>query len=278
MSSPLYHRRVNLFRLIQTVEKENQMKKKRDIFGWVGMILLVCFVLLSACGGMDKKGEAEKHFKIGVQYFEEHQLEEALKELRLAVKLNPEHADAHYNLGGLYHLVKAYSQAIKEYEEVLRIDPNYPRIHTAFANLYYVRGLMAWGRAVKMDRITFWLPDTTRKLPFEDKDGLVELIQEYHNRVDVDTADAETFSKLSQAYFVLAAEEYQKAVQASAVDTTAQLYLGLTYSEQGYPDKAMTQHEILKKLDPNSAELLITILQQKEKEKTQIEESPKGGI
>ncbi len=254
------------------------MNKKRDIFDWVGMILLASFVLLSACGGVDKMEEAEKHFKLGVQYFEERQLEEALKELRQAIELNPQHAGGRYHLGGLYHLVKAYSQAIKEYEEVMRIDPDYPRIHTAFANLYYVRGLMAWGRAVKMDKITFWFPDTTRKLPFEDRDGLVELIQEYHNRVDADTADAETFSKLSQAYFILAAEEYQKAVQASAVDTTAQLYLGLTYSEQGYPDKAMTQHKILKKLDPNSAELLLTVLQQKEKEKTQIEESKKGGI
>lgn len=254
------------------------MKKKRDIFAWVGMILLASSVLLLACGSVDKKEQAEKHYKLGIQYFEEERVEEAIKELRRAIELNPEHADAHYHLGGLYHLVKAYTQTVKEYEEVLRIDPNYPKIYTAFANLYYTRGLMAWGRAVKMDKMAYWFPDTTRKLPFEDRDGLVELIKEYRNRVDADTANAETFSKLSQAYFILAAEEYQKAVQANAADTTAQLYLGLTYSELGYSDKSMAQHEVLKKLDPNSAELLLTMLRQKENEKKQIEESKRRGI
>ena len=254
------------------------MRREKRVGGWMALVLglsLLAF-LLSGCGG-DKKEQARQHLKVGVQYFEEKEMDEALRELKKAVELDPDFADAHFNLGGLYHALKAYSLAIKEYQEVQRLDPAYPRIHTSFANLYYERGLMAWGRAVKFDRLAFWLPDTTRELPFESKDELLKLIEQYQNTVRSDTADAETFSKLSQAYFVLAEEEYLKAVQANAADTTAQLYLGLTYSERGYRNRAMAQYEVLKKISPNAAELLLSVLTQKEREKDQIEQFKKAG-
>lgn len=254
------------------------MRREKRVGGWMALVLALSVLafLLGGCGG-DKREQARKHLKIGVQYFEEKEMDEALTELRKAVELDPEFAEARFNLGGLYHALKAYSLAIKEYQEVLRLDPAYPRIHTSFANLYYERGLMAWGRAVKFDRLAFWLPDTTRKLPYEGTDGLLKLIDQYQNTVKSDTVDAETFSKLSQAYFILAEGEYQSAVQANAADTTAQLYLGLTYSELGYRDKAMARYETLKKLSPNAAELLLSVLTQKEREKEQIEEFKKAG-
>ncbi len=252
-------------------------KKKTGIWSWAKVVLVVSLFLFFS-GGCGKKAEqAKKHFDLGVQYLEEHQPEEALRELRRAIQLDPDYADAHFYLGGLYHAGKAYTSAIKEYEEVFRINPNYPRIYTAFANLYYERGLKAWGKAVKLDRLTYWLPDTLRQLPFKDRDELVELIEEYQNKLRADTLDAEIFSKLSQSSFLLAAEDYQKAIQADSFDTNAQLYLGLTYSEQGYPYKAMAQYETLKKLAPNAGELLLGMLKRKEKEKQHLEELKKGG-
>jgi Tfp pilus assembly protein PilF len=255
------------------------MKQSRNAFAWAGMMALVGLFLLSGCGGGggNKTGQAEEHFKLGAQYFADKQMEDALRELKKALELNPEHTHARYYLGSLYHTAKAYSWALKEYKELLRIDPNYPRIHTGFANLYYERGLMAWSRAVKRDQMAYWLPDTTRELPFKDKDGLFELVQEYHNKIEVDSADAETYSKLSQAYFILAGEEYEIAVKADPKDTTAQLYLGMTYSEQGYPYKAWSQHEVLKEFDPSAAELLRTILEQKEKEESDMKQAKKQG-
>jgi Tfp pilus assembly protein PilF len=246
-------------------------------FAWAGLILLAVFFLLSGCGGGNKVEQAEEHFKLGAQYFEEKQMEDALRELQKAVELNPQHTDASYYLGSLYHVLKAYSRAIKEYEELLRVDPNYPKVHTAFANLYYERGLMMWSRAVRLDQMAYWLPDTTRKLPFKDKAELTHLVQEYLNKVNVDSADGETFSKLSQAYFILAGDEYEMAVKANPKDTTGQLYLGMTYSELGYPDKAWARYEVIKQFDPSAAELLNTVLKQKEKEKADMEKAKRQG-
>jgi len=251
------------------------VKKKARILGWTGTVLVVSLFLFFFSGCGNKRDQAKEHVDLGIAYFEERKAEEALQEFRQAIQVDPDYADAHFHMGGLLHALKAYPSAIKEYEEVLRINPYYPKIHTAMANIYYERGLRAWGRAIKLDRLTYWEPDTLRQLPFKDRDELVDLIEGYQEKLTADTVDAETFSKLSQAYFVLASEEYQKAVQANPSDTSAQLYLGLTYSEQGYPARAMAQHGILKNLDPRAGELLLTVLKQKENESEELKESKK---
>jgi Tfp pilus assembly protein PilF len=245
--------------------------KRISFFFWALMLSVVSLCLLFALGCGENTDQAQKHVDLGLQYFEEEEMEEALKEFRQAIQLDPDNADAHYYLGGLYHATRAYTASINQYQKVLQINPYYPKIHTAIANVHYERGLKAWGIAVKLDRTTYWFPDTLRKLPFDTKEELMQLIEGYQNKLRADSIDAETFSKLSQAYYILAVEEYQKAIQADSTDTTAQLYLGLTYSEQGYPHNAESQYEITKRLDSNQADILRNFLDQKKREKEQAE-------
>jgi Tfp pilus assembly protein PilF len=248
------------------------------ISGWITVVVAVLFFvsLFSGCQG-DKGEQAKKHFEKGVEQFGKKQMQEALSEFQKAVELNPDYADARFYLGGLHHTLKDYDAALGEYKKVMQLDPGYPGIHTATANIYYELGLTSWGRAVKLDRTSFWLPDTSRKLPYQDRAELDKLIEDYLKTVRSDTVDAETVSKLSQAYFILAAQEYENAIQANASDTGAQLYLGLTYSEQGYDQRAWDQHELLKELAPSAADMLQSVLNQKEKEKEQLENLKKGG-
>ncbi|NIM99238.1 MAG: tetratricopeptide repeat protein [candidate division Zixibacteria bacterium] len=237
------------------------------------LVILAGGLFLLFCGGCKKKSDqARKHVEVGLEHFKKQEMQEALKEFKQAVQLDPINADAHFYLGGIYHAARAYDASIREYTEVLRINPRYRRIHTVIANIHYERGLRAWGKAVKLDRVTYWLPDTLRQLPFGRREELLGLVEDYEGKARADSGDAETFSRLSQAYFLLAAEEYEKAVKADPNDTTAQLYLGLTYAEQGYPYKAMAQYEITKKLDSNQGELLLAVLKQKEREKEGLEQ------
>jgi tetratricopeptide (TPR) repeat protein len=253
------------------------MQKKIGLTGLTVTLLIVSLLLFFtvACG--KKAEQAKKHFDQAVQYEEQKMPEEALKEYKQAIQLNPQYADAHYRLGALYHTLNAYSSAVDEYQKVLEIDPNYRGIHTAMAHVYYVRGMTAWVKAMKLDQMTYWYADTSRQLPYQDKAELLNLIKTYQNSLKTDTTDATTFSKLSQANYVLAVDEYQKAIEENPSDTSAILYLALTYSEQGYPQKAMAQYENLQKVDPRAAGVLQKMFDQKEKEKEYYESMDKKG-
>ncbi|MCK4428453.1 MAG: tetratricopeptide repeat protein, partial [candidate division Zixibacteria bacterium] len=174
-------------------------------------------------------------------------------------------AEAHFRLGIIYQVLKGYGQAITEFEEVLKIDPNFLWVHTAIGNVYYERGIKALMRAIKFDW-SYLVPDTLKETSYKNKDELKKAIDNYLTTIESDTANAAAFSKLSQAYFTWAQDEYQQAIAVDSSDTIAQLQLGLTFSERGYQNKAMNQYEVLKNLDPRAAEMLLQVLRQKEQE------------
>jgi tetratricopeptide (TPR) repeat protein len=250
-------------------------KKHIPRLTWVMPLVCVIMLLIGAC--KTKVEQAKEHFDKGVQLETQNMMEEALQEFKQAIQLDPNYADAHFHLGSVYHYLEAYTLAIDEYEKVIQINPNYPKGHTALANVYYVQGIRGWGKAVKLDQSKYWQADTLRQLPFKDRADLVKLMEDYLNKLKTDADNAEIISKLSQAYYLLAVEEYQKAIQVNSSDTAALLYLGLTYSELGYPQKVMAQYESLKKVDSRSAELLDDMLKQKEKEEQYLEELKKKG-
>lgn len=208
---------------------------------------------------------AEAHYELGILYEEKEDLRAAFQEFQEVIRINPDYAEAHLHLGTIYHRLRGYSQALTEYQEVQRIDPNFPRIHTAIGNVYYERGIRAWGRAITFNW-SYLLPDTTKEITYKSRDDLIRALEGYIDSVDLDTTNAEAFHKLSQAYFLLAQEEYEKAIAVNSADTVAQLQLGLTFSERGYQNRAMEQYEVLKTLHPRAAETLLQVILHKEKD------------
>lgn len=276
------------------------MKKEAKVLVWVGLILLMgCFLLCT--GGCKKRADqakkhyeqaleyhqqelpdqaiaelhqaikldpkyADAHYELGVLYHEKTDHNNAVRELKEAIKINPDYAEAHFRLGIIYQVLRGYSQAIDEYEEVQRINPGFPRIHTAIGNVHYERGLRAWGAAIKLDWNSYLHPDTSKEISYKNKDELKKAIDDYLTIIESDTSDPAALSKLSQAYYLWAHDEYQKAIAADSVDSVAHLQLGLTYSERGYQDKAMEQYEILKRLDARGADMLLQVIRHKEEE------------
>jgi tetratricopeptide (TPR) repeat protein len=226
---------------------------------------------------------AEAHYELGVLYQEKADQEgalreiqqaeadygNALRELQQAIKTNPDYAEAHFHLGSVYQVLGGYDQAINEFEEVLRINLNFPRIHTAIGNVYYLKGITAYKRAIRLDWWSYLRPDTLKEIPYKDKDELKKAIENYIGATQSDTNNAAAYSKLSQAYYTWAQDEYQKAIAVDSLDTNAQLFLGLTFLERGYPNKATLQYEVLKNLDPKAANMLLQITQREEQEATE---------
>ena len=275
------------------------MENKTKILIWTGLILLINCFLFYTWGCKKQMDKAKKHYELGVEYRQQKlpdqaitELQQAIKidpnyaeahyelgvlyykkedyngafrELQQAIKINPDYADAHFRLGIIYQSLGGYKQALAGFDEVIRINPNFPRIHTAIGNVYYERGLKALVRAARLDW-SYLLADTLKEISYKNKDELKKAIENYISAIESDTTNAAAFSKLSQAYYTWAQDEYQKAIAVDSSDTVAQLQLGLTFSERGYQNKAMNQYEVLKNLNPRAADMLLQVIQQKEEE------------
>src|SRR3989338_5034923 len=77
----------------------------------------------------------DAHNIIGLIYAKQGQIDEAIKEFLTVLKLNPDDAIAHYNLAGVYSRKGLYEKAIEELEIVLRLKPDYTQAREALESL-----------------------------------------------------------------------------------------------------------------------------------------------
>ncbi len=75
-------------------------------------------------------------YKIGTIYFDNNQLEEAIKYFKRVIQLVPEHKLALFNLGNAYTRLGNYEEAIKYWRQVISIDPNFTRAHFNLGLVY----------------------------------------------------------------------------------------------------------------------------------------------
>ncbi len=81
-------------------------------------------------------GYIEVHNNLAVTYDKMNRFEEAIAELEEALRLNPAYIEAHSNLGNIYARAGMYEEAIKELHEALRLNPGYAVAHNNLGNIY----------------------------------------------------------------------------------------------------------------------------------------------
>ncbi|MGB8217155.1 MAG: tetratricopeptide repeat protein [Candidatus Methanoperedens sp.] len=78
----------------------------------------------------------EVHNNLGVTYDRMGKPDEAVNELKVALNLNPNYAEAHCNLGNIYTSAGRYEEAAGELEEALKINPELAIGHNNLGNIY----------------------------------------------------------------------------------------------------------------------------------------------
>ena len=89
-------------------------------------------LLLAACGSYSP---LESHYNLGVEYYDDGKLPDAIREYRMAIDDNPSNVRAHYNLAVCYHDQGKKAEAAAEYGEVLKIDARNARALVGQASL-----------------------------------------------------------------------------------------------------------------------------------------------
>jgi len=112
---------------------------------WTTAIAGACLVgvaLLTGCtpSARDVDRQAVTAMNRGVKLAKEQKYEEAVAQLKEALRLDPGLAEAHYHLGSVREALGEATKAIEDYTEAIRIKPDYADAFNERANVYYALG------------------------------------------------------------------------------------------------------------------------------------------
>ncbi len=79
---------------------------------------------------------------LGLAYKEKDNLEAAVKEYKMALKLDPMYANAQSNLGICYFDLGLVDEAIVEFKKAIRIKPNHANAHYNLGIAYGEKGMI----------------------------------------------------------------------------------------------------------------------------------------
>src|SRR5881394_1865017 len=79
--------------------------------------------------GQDKTVRSDEHNSRGIELADRGWLDEAIREFKKAIELDPDSAHAHDNLATVYSEKKLYAQALEEYLTALRLEPDSATAH-----------------------------------------------------------------------------------------------------------------------------------------------------
>ena len=167
------------------------------------------------------------HHGIGIVYFKQGRLYEAMEELKLALSLKPGFAtDAHNIIGLIYEKQGQIDEAIKEFKMALSLKPDLHEVHYNLGLVYAKQGQI--DEAIKEFKMALSL-----KANYADA----------HNNLGV------VYAK--QGQFDEAIKEFLTVLKLNPDDAIAHYNLAGVYSRKGLYEKAIEELEIVLRLKPD---------------------------
>src|SRR6476619_6375840 len=103
----------------------------------------------------DSLSQSDEHNGRGIELADRGWLDEAVKEFKKAIALDPEAAHAHDNLATVYSAKKLFVQALEEYMTALRLEPESATAHYILAcfvaTLAHEMAIEQYKEAIELD-------------------------------------------------------------------------------------------------------------------------------
>jgi type IV pilus assembly protein PilF len=106
-------------------------------------LLLICWLLVGGCapaGGERNARLADIHYRLGVHELYQNRAPQAIKELLVALRHDPENADAHYTLGFIYQGRRLMEKAQEHLLTAVRLRPDFSDAFNNLGTLYLELG------------------------------------------------------------------------------------------------------------------------------------------
>ena len=211
----------------------------------------------------DLPGSARARFNYGATLQQIGRLDEAEKEYKAALRVDPNYAKVHVNMALLLMSKSKLEEAKKYYESAIQLDPHAGEVHSGYAYLLERLGRAGEARAEYENAIRL-SPKSARLFyaygAFLDKGGELDAaIAQYQRALDVDPNLADAHSELATA--LLTKGDSQKAeahyLEAARLDpkrADVHSNLGSLLLREGKTSQAIIEYEEALRIDPTLTE------------------------
>jgi tetratricopeptide (TPR) repeat protein len=218
--------------------------------------------IINALGKVENLTE-EGHSNKATAYYYAKNYNEAEKELRAVLQINPDLAEAHNNFGSLLKELERYDEAEKEYREAIRIDPNDAAVHNNFGNM--LKDLERHEEAEKeyTEAIRIY-PDLAAShynlgILLKELERYDEAEKEYREAIRIDPDDVATHYNFGGLLKELerydeAEKEYREAIRIDPDLAEAHYNLGNLLDSLERHDEAEKEYRETIRIDPNDGE------------------------
>ena len=157
------------------------------------------------------------------------QIDEAIGQYQEAIRLNPDHAEAYYNLGTALLLKGQTDEAIRQFQEVLRLKPDHAEAHYNLGNVLGSKG--------QTD----------------------EAIRQFQEAIRLKPDHPLAHYNLGNAFLLKgqmdeAIRQYLEALRLNPNHAEAHYNLGTALGSKGQTDEAITQYQEAIRLNPGNAD------------------------
>jgi len=202
---------------------------------------------------------SDEHNSRGIELADRGWLDEAIKEFKKAIELDPDSAHAHDNLATVYSEKKLYALALEEYLTALRLEPDSP---TAHYNLACFLATHAHDMAVEQYKEAIELdpdyPDAHLNLgmTYADLDQRDEAKAEFKAAIELDPQDP--LARHELAAMLMDEGDYRGAitllnevVRLEPENYEGWLDLGISYAQKGFYQEAERCYAKARELNPD---------------------------
>jgi tetratricopeptide (TPR) repeat protein len=211
--------------------------------------------------GLDPK-DAPAHNNLGLAFYKQGKLDEAIACYRQAVKLDPKNALAHYNLGNALSEQGKLDEAIACYRQAIKLDPKFAPAHYNLGNALSEQGkldeaIACHRQAIKLDP-KYAPAHYNLGLAFYKQGKLDQAIACYRQAIKLDPKFALARYNLGvalskQGKLDEAIACYRQAINLDPKYAPTHINLGNALKDQGKLDEAITCYRHALQLDPRYA-------------------------
>jgi tetratricopeptide (TPR) repeat protein len=204
---------------------------------------------------------ASEHMDLGMEYYEQGKLDEAIAEFQAAIELKPDNPDAHRNLGSAYGEQGKWEEAAAAYEQTIKLAPDFGEAYGDLAGVYVNLGRLSEAIATGEKAIElapgYATAHNNLGTVYRKQGRLDEAIAEYEEAIRLDPDSATPHYNLGNAYYEQgrldeAIAKWQAATQIDPNHASAHKNLGVAHNEQGRAEEAIIEFETYLQLQPDA--------------------------